>query len=944
MRFSLGCLATVQILLLSRVATAVYRDEAYQIDFHHALLGIPQAHTTFFHKPSNNSKASLLFSLSENGIVGAVNPKDGTVLWRQRLGEEEKTYVGEGLLRPGEGSNTVISAFDGKVQVLDAVNGRLGWTWQANGRVKAVSTTENAGQSLVFAAVQEESSLGVVRCFSAEAGEEKWQHRDSEGDSPHALLTAQGRLFYISLHAARLKGLKIKATELDILTGHQNGNTISLSSDGEVPSEDSLLFSGLIGGLPIIMWSDKSFKTVKVASVHKSQSTTLGALSNNGKPTERIFVHAAPDPDGEPHFLLHFQAAESHWAKVYHIDATTGTASLAYDLPEIPDQGAFSASIQGPKTYFVRYTSSEISLVFSDSSVELQKWPVPPKHRADTTELRSISHAAAEVASRGANKFSLRSVVALKSGDWELIRNSESLWIRKEGLSGVVAATITEVPRDENFAQELLVEGQYNFFWAYIHRLRRHLGELQDLPYWLEQQYNTLTALAFGSDPGSSGSSRLRKDKFGFNKIIIVATRYGRLAALDTGSNGKVIWQMQAALLQSSATWDILGLEAEDGTVTVRAAKGEILQVESSTGKVLKSQHAALIRGLETTIAIPDAKERSALIGVNDDGTICEIPDVDFGGGVNIVTEDQWLEHIPKKKVSLSWVFRPATSERIVQLLHRPSHDPVASIGRALGDRNVLYKYLNPHVILVTAVNVQTSTATFYLLESTSGSILHTTTHSNVDTTKPIASTLSENILTYSLYSHTSSQDTLQTEKKVLQGYQLVVSELYESPFPNDRGPLASSSNTSSQGPLDLNEERTANLPHAISQTYLISDSVSYLATTSTLQGITPRSLLCINSDLKTITSIPGHILDPRRPVGRDSTSAEAEEGLYRYNAVLDFDPKWILNHKREMLGLSKVIASPTLLESTSLVFAFGDVDLFGTRVRKKQIDGQWRT
>ena len=51
-----------------------------------------------------------------------------------------------------------------------------------------------------------------------------------------------------------------------------------------------------------------------------------------------------------------------------------------------------------------------------------------------------------------------------------------------------------------------------------------------------------------------------------------------------------------------------------------------------------------------------------------------------------------------------------------------------------------------------------------------------------------------------------------------------------------------------------------------------------------------------------------------------------------RYNPVIEFDPKWHLNHAREVIGIKDVITSPALLESTSLVFAYG-LDVFGTRL-----------
>ena len=66
--------------------------------------------------------------------------------------------------------------------------------------------------------------------------------------------------------------------------------------------------------------------------------------------------------------------------------------------------------------------------------------------------------------------------------------------------------------------------------------------------------------------------------------------------------------------------------------------------------------------------------------------------------------------------------------------------------------------------------------------------------------------------------------------------------------------------------------------------------------------------------------------------MGRDPTPGDMEEGLIKYNPVLEFDPKMIITHKREVMGIKNVITSPALLESTSLVFAYG-VDVFGTRL-----------
>jgi hypothetical protein len=108
------------------------------------------------------------------------------------------------------------------------------------------------------------------------------------------------------------------------------------------------------------------------------------------------------------------------------------------------------------------------------------------------------------------------------------------------------------------------------------------------------------------------------------------------------------------------------------------------------------------------------------------------------------------------------------------------------------------------------------------------------------------------------------------------------------------------------------------------------------MAVTQTRQGITTRQLLCVLPSSNAIVGIPRPVLDPRRPVDRDPTSAEAEEGLFRYAPYLDFDGKWYLTHSRDVAGIQTVLSCPTQLESTSLIFAFGG-DIYGTRATPSQ-------
>ena len=695
---------------------------------------------------------------------------------------------------------------------------------------------------------------------------------------------------------------------------------------------------GANSGQPFLVWTDKALKTLKVNKIGTKHITNFKVPSSNGESAEKIIVHAPRSPTAHPHFLVHYQGADSHWAEVYHVDVDT---KKVYDLPRLRGEGAFSTSSQGPDVHFIRHTALEIILVSSTGSSILSRWDVRRKRHGGTVDPQDISHAASEVLSRAGSTYFVRSALTLPSGDWELIRNGDSYWVRSEGLAGAVAAAFVDIPKEETLAAELAAESDRGVFTAYVHRVKRHVRDLQHFPTWA-QALPARVRGSFLSDKADPQDQSLRRDGFGFHKLVLVATEHGRLAALDAGTQSKIIWNIQGVKLQAGEKWQVLSIEAEQNTALVRGKGGEFLRVVSDTGKIVQYQPGDLIKSLKTSVPVlgVSASGKQLLIPVNYDGSIGDIPEAVFETGTIIVTDAE--DNVVRgwalwkgAKPSLAWQFTSARSETVKSVTPRPSHDPVASVGKALGDRNVLYKYLNPNLLLITALGAEASTVTFYILDAATGAVIHSTTHAGVDTNLPIASIVSENWFAYSLFSESSSlsQDASEIGQQKLKGYQLVVSELYESPYPNDRGPLGTSSNYSSTSASATDEDTTYDSPYVLSQTFLIPGPVSSMSVTSTLQGITTRSLLCVLPDIQALVSISRAFVDPRRPVDRDATAAEAEEGLFRYSPMLDFEPKWILNHKRELLSISQIITSPSLLESTSLVFAFGDLDLFSTRV-----------
>jgi hypothetical protein len=259
----------------------------------------------------------------------------------------------------------------------------------------------------------------------------------------------------------------------------------------------------------------------------------------------------------------------------------------------------------------------------------------------------------------------------------------------------------------------------------------------------------------------------------------------------------------------------------------------------------------------------------------------------------------------------------------------RSIHDPVASIGRVLGDRSVKYKYLNQNTIVVATID--DTQLSIYLLDTVSGQVLTSSRYEGVDPDKEITCAIAENWFACSFFGDYQLRDA---ETQSVKGYQIVVSDLYESELSNDRGALGDSAEFSSLGPVD--QPTGPVLPSVVSKSYVVSGQLTSLAVTQTRQGITTRQLLAYAPESRSIIGLPRPVLDPRRVVGRDPTAAETEEGLTRYQPALELDARLFITHQREVVGVRDIITTPAVLESTSLVFAYG-IDVFGTRVAPSQ-------
>lgn len=227
-----------------------------------------------------------------------------------------------------------------------------------------------------------------------------------------------------------------------------------------------------------------------------------------------------------------------------------------------------------------------------------------------------------------------------------------------------------------------------------------------------------------------------------------------------------------------------------------------------------------------------------------------------------------------------------------------------ASFGRALGDKSVLYKYLNPHLEVVTTVSPLKNIGAVYVIDTTTGATVYEAEIPYV-VGNNLRAVMVENWLVYAW---------LENSPTSTEGWRLASVELYES---DDREASVGRSSLASTPSID-----------AISQTFILSGSIRTLAFSTSKFGVTIKDILYIN-DLGQVVMLPRRLLDPRRPTGKPS-KADQEEMLIPYSPVLPHNPHAVVSHKYPVLGLKALTSAPTLLESTSLLLASG-VDLFCT-------------
>ncbi|CAL1698629.1 unnamed protein product [Somion occarium] len=952
-------------------AYALHPSEAGVVDWHKALLGVPLTRPDFHRTTgAHGATRSVVLTATSNNVIGAVHPENGTVAWRY-LFEDRDPVVGykayndrlATLSGPGGATFRILDVNSGhllhELHLHSADSGRL-FEPVNLGVAIAFDDSDKSKDTFVL------TNGHTLRRINGKSGDIVWGWTSPDQTS----LVVYSKVVTTS-DAIYLIGLAKSFASYTVHVSAISPDNGELLSDADVPSS---IINGP-QGLIVVSHEGTRGKSVRLAWLEQARIHSVALTPQlKDKPTIKkgsaylqvhdiglqekgLFVATKEDGSGRVIRFSEDGALKVFWE---FADSSPKYTESTYAGGLDKDGWPYIARV-----YWSHVFRQASAHVLAPHLAEGKGLVTGFTFPFETQKHGIIANVAVDAANPEEFRVLSRLVLTTTTGAVQLWQQDQHQWTREESLADIRVAEMVELPEPQLVASQVGIE-ETESFGA---RLRRQLADAQDFPQYainFAKRFATGSYASASSSiaPASNDTSPLSRDTFGFRKIIVAATSHGKVFGIDS-ANGEIIWSRVFGL----------GWAAEVG--------GRIFPLKIFTTRTVSDGDTPQVvivgqRKADNSLVDTVAFHIDALTGEDVSGTsigqdILQGQDVIAGALVEaylfqdgptkyVVLLDEYLQvhlfpdtpenadsfhkvapsiHLPLRtgtagshrlgghKVSPEkeftgrhiaypiWTASLPPNEDVRSIVTRP-HEPVASLGKVLGNRTTLYKYLNPGVVVVlTSTSTPSGPATscgVYVIDGTKGTILY---HANLPAAGGVCdvkAAFTENWLVYHYYDDGSAN------ADQAKSYRMVSLEFYEGSGVDDK---------TSSSDLSAYSNDTTRIS-VYEQSYVFPRGISTITTTSTKFGITVKDILVAGNNHQ-VQSFPRRFLDPRRP-NRKPTAEEQEEWLIQYDPLLPDDPKRVLSHRYQVARIRKIITSPALLESTSLVFGYG-VDLFFTRV-----------
>ncbi|XP_053546268.1 ER membrane protein complex subunit 1 [Bombina bombina] len=430
----------------------------------------------------------------------------------------------------------------------------------------------------------------------------------------------------------------------------------------------------------------------------------------------------------------------------------------------------------------------------------------------------------------------------------------------------------------------------------------------------------------------------LARDDFNLQKMMVMVTSSGKLFGIES-SSGSILWKFYLQGVNRGASFKLLVQRTTahfphppQCTLLVKdkgTGMSSLYVFNPIFGKLSQLTPPPLHRPILQSLILPimDNDYAKVLLLLDDQHKVLTFPATKY-----VLQQLQelaptiffYLVDAEKGKLTGLRLHKDLTTEEIWDLVLPPdiqrmtvvegkrSNEHVHSQGRVMGDRSVLYKYLNPNLLAIVTESTDTHPERcfigIYLIDGVTGRIIHSSVQRKAR--GPVEIVHSENWVVYQYWNSKSRRN------------ELSVLELYEG---------TEQYNSTSFSSLDR-----PHLPHVLQQSYIFPSAIRSMQATITERGITSRHIL-IGLPSGAILSLPKALLDPRRP--EIPTEYTREENLIPYTPDIQIHAERFINYNQTVSRMRGIYTAPSGLESTCLVVAYG-LDIYQTRVYpSKQFD-----
>ena len=222
------------------------------------------------------------------------------------------------------------------------------------------------------------------------------------------------------------------------------------------------------------------------------------------------------------------------------------------------------------------------------------------------------------------DKYQYKIVLSTRDASFILISSAQGTgkinWIREEALSSVISAEIIDYPLNELDAEiESLDLLHTDVYGQFIKRIKTQISQLQtmtsNLINKMKELINSSINVKENKDLNDNlnldyalyaeGDQVLIRDSFGFHKLIVALTKYGKLFGIDT-LKGKIIWSLSDETLHNHLKDYLREDESKRISIhiqrttshhpfqavgTIVLKNGYILSVDLIKGEIISRQH-----------------------------------------------------------------------------------------------------------------------------------------------------------------------------------------------------------------------------------------------------------------------------------------------------------------------------------------------------------------